>query len=180
MTTKRIIAGIAFTAMAILNNDVNGQGVPGQNGQGPSVHVVQPQVIQGAPQVIGQQVETRVIPQPVVAPQPPAPKLGFTGQFVYGVGRRVLGVNYGSPAQRAGLEHGDIIMRANGVQINSLADLQHALRIAAQFSSGTVNLYVKNIRGRHHLGNRYVNVTAHLFGQPVQSAVVAADPIVHN
>ena len=93
---------------------------------------------------------------------------------------RVLNVNYGSPAQRAGLEYGDIIVRADGVQINSHADLKRVLRKAVRYSGGSVSLYVKNVRGRPHLGNEYVNIRAQLFGQPIPSAAVVSNPVVHN
>lgn len=173
MTTTRIIATIAFAAFAIFSNDANAQNS--------AVQLVQPQVNHGSGQVIQRSVETRVVPEAVVVAPPAAPKLGFTGQIVYGLGMRVLSVNFGSPAQRAGLEHGDIIMSANGMQIQSQGDLSRALSNAVQFSNGTVNLYVKNIRGCASRGNQYVNVTAHLFGNAIPSAaVVSASPVVHN
>ncbi len=175
MKTTRIIATVAFAAIAILTTNADAQSV----GTDVQAQVVQPQVIPGPGQVIGGPIETRVIEQPVIAP-PPAPKLGFTGQMIYGLGMKVLSVNYGSPAQRAGLEHGDIIMSANGVLVNSHADLSRALSNAVQYTNGSVSLYVKNIRGTAWQGNEYVTVTAQLFGQPMPSAAVVSNPVVHN
>ena len=117
------------------------------------------------------QARVQVDPGAVISPPPPAPKLGFTGQMVYGLGMRVLTVNYGSPAQRAGLEHGDIIMSANGISIRNRGDLSQALRNAVQYNHGVVNLYVKNIRGTAWQGNEYVNVRAQLFGPQIPAAM---------
>ena len=172
MKTTRIITTLAFAAIAIINNNANAQST--------SVQLVQPQVNQGSGQVIGNSIETRVVQQPVIAPQAPAPKLGLTGQIVYGLGMKVLTVNYGSPAQRAGLEYGDIIMKANGIRITCQADLIQALSNAAAYSNGVVNLYVKNVRGCPIRGDQYVNVTAHLFGQAIPVAGVSTSPVVHN
>ena len=93
---------------------------------------------------------------------------------------KVLTVNYGSPAQRAGLEYGDIIMNANGIRITCQADSIQALSNAAAYSNGVVNLYVKNVRGCPIRGDQYVNVTAHLFGQAIPVAGVSTSPVVHN
>lgn len=162
MTTTRIIATIAFAAFTILSNDANAQSSTSQ--------LVQQQAVPVTGQVIERSVETRVVPEAPVFTPAPAPKLGFTGQIVYGLGMRVLTVNYGSPAQRAGLEYGDIIMSANGVPIRCQADLSRALSNAVQFNNGAVSLYVKNVRGCSSRGDLYVTVTAHLFGQPIPTA----------
>ena len=169
MKATRIITTIAFAAIAIISNAVDAQST--------SVQLVQPPVNQDSGQVIGHTIETQVVEQPVIAPPAPTPKLGFTGQIVYGLGMKVLTVNYGSPAQRAGLEYGDIIMTANGIRITCQADLSRALRQAAAYSNGAVNLYVKNVRGCPIRGDQDVNVTAYLFGHAIP---VAGSPVIHN
>jgi len=180
MKTTRIITTLAFSAIAILSNDLNAQSTSVQLVQ-PPVQLVQPQINQVPSQVIQQPVETRIVPEAVILPPPSTgPKLGFTGQIVHGLGMRILSVNYGSPAQRAGLEYGDTIMSANGIQIRCQADLSRALNNAVHSTNGAVNLYVKNIRGCPTRGNQYVTVTAYLFGQPVPAAVAVSTPVVHN
>lgn len=76
----------------------------------------------------------------------PAPRLGFTGQMIYGYGMKVLSVAWGTPAQRIGLETGDVIVRINGRQIRSQFDYDQALRDAATYNGGQVNLLVRNVR----------------------------------
>ena len=164
MKITRIIAAVAFAAITILTINTNA------DAQTTTANTANTAVQQDQ-RVVGQvQTQVQVIPETVILPPPPAPKLGFTGQIVYGLGMRVLTVNYGSPAQRAGLEYGDIIMSANGMPIRHQGDLSRALINAVQFNNGAVSLYVKNIRGTAWQGNEYVNVTAHLFGQPIPTA----------
>ena len=76
MTTTRIIATIAFAAFTILSNDANAQSSTSQ--------LVQQQAVPVTGQVIERSVETRVVPEAPVFTPAPAPKLGFTGQIVYG------------------------------------------------------------------------------------------------
>jgi S1-C subfamily serine protease len=170
MTTSRIIATVAFAAITILTTNANAQ--------------VQAQVIgqQGGPEQAAQvQIDTRVMPETqVVPPQPPAPKLGFMGQMVYGLGMKVLNVNYGSPAQRAGLEYGDVIISANGINIRNHQDLSRVLSEAAQYRNGSVSLFVKNVRGNAYQGNEYVTVHAQLFGQPRPAMGVAYNQTTQN
>ena len=167
MKTTRIIAAVAFAAITILTINADAQSTAATVANTATTAVQQ----DANQRVVGQvQTQVQVIPEAVILPPPPAPKLGFTGQIVYGLGMRVLTVNYGSPAQRAGLEYGDIIMSANGMPIRHQGDLSRALINAVQFNNGAVSLYVKNIRGTAWQGNEYVNVTAHLFGQPIPTA----------
>jgi C-terminal processing protease CtpA/Prc len=57
---------------------------------------------------------------------------------------KVVGVDMGSPANRSGLQHGDVIIKLNGVTCDKpLAELKHLLD-----GSDTVMLTVK--RGRAH------------------------------
>lgn len=78
--------------------------------------------------------------------QQPTPKLGFNGQIVYGFGMKVVSVNWGSAAQRAGLESGDVIVKINGRQIKSQWDYDQALQNAANYNYGQVNMKVRNVR----------------------------------
>ncbi len=170
MTTTRIIT-VAFAAITILTANANAQ---------TAIQLIDQQGNQKSEELIQGQIETRVMPEAVIQPPPPAPKLGFTGQIVYGLGMRVLSVRYGSPAQRAGLEHGDVIISANGIQIRNPGDLSRALRNAAQYQNGSVNLFVKNIRGNAYQGNEYVNVNAQLFGTPIVTMGVPSSQVVDN
>ena len=76
----------------------------------------------------------------------PTPKLGFQGQILGGYGMKVVSVNWGTPAQKVGLESGDVITQINGRQIRSQWDYDQALRNAAKYHSGRVNLLVRNVR----------------------------------
>ena len=178
MKTTRIIATVAFAAIAILTTNAKAQ--TATTAQTATAQVIANENTQGSERVIQGQVETLVMPEGRVMPLPPAPKLGVTGQIVYGLGMRVLSVRYGSPAQRAGLEYGDIIVSANGMQIRHQGDLSRALRKAARFHNGSVNLLVKNIRGNYYYGNEYVTVNAQLFGPPIVTVGVPSNQVVEN
>lgn len=76
----------------------------------------------------------------------PTPKLGFQGQMLNGYGMKVVSVNWGSAAKRAGLEAGDVVTRINGRQIRSQWDYDQALRSAANNNYGRLQMKVRNIR----------------------------------
>lgn len=133
-----------------------------------------------------QKMKTRTVQQQQTYVQPgfggqqqayvqPTPKLGFTGQMVYGYGMKVLSVNWGSAAQRAGLEAGDVITRINGRNIRSQWDYDQALISAANYNYGQVNMKVRNVRyDWGHNVPRYAFVTTTLNGF---SPVVPASPV---
>ena len=186
MKITRIIATVAFAAITILNANVNAQSNNAPTAAQSTTATTAAQLVSPQSQTVVQQpfvgqVEARVYPSPeVIVLPPPAPKLGFTGQIVHGLGMRILTVNYGSPAQQAGLEHGDVILSANGIQIRHRGDLSRALIQAAQYRNGVVNLYVKNVRGCPRLGNQYVNVTAYLFSGPIVTSGVVVGQVSQN
>ena len=103
-------------------------------------------VIQGQPKAkIQQRGRTQRL---VVDPgfNQPKPKLGFDGQLIYNYGMKVISVNWGSAAKRAGLERGDVITKINGRMIRSQWDYDQALSDAARFQNGRVTLKVRNVR----------------------------------
>jgi C-terminal processing protease CtpA/Prc len=54
---------------------------------------------------------------------------GIIPDFTYeGKGCRVSGIVQGSPAERSGLREGDIIIRINAIEVNSLKDLSDILK----------------------------------------------------
>lgn len=78
-------------------------------------------------------------PQPYIAPAPGQfPRL--TMRPTYGL--RISQVVYGSAAQRAGLEVGDVITSANGVPMSDA----NALRRVIASSNGALNLMIRDIR----------------------------------
>ena len=102
--------------------------------------------------------------------QQPAPKLGFNGQMIYNYGMKVVSVNWGSAAQRAGLESGDIIVKINGQPIRSQWDYNQALRNAANYNFGRVHMKVRNVRydwGYNVPMYAFVQTTLDGFGSPV-------------
>lgn len=83
-----------------------------------------------------------VWPVPPVIPRPQ--RLGFYGHLQPGWGMMVDYVLWGTPAHRAGLESGDVIVRINHRRIRSYRDYFWALR-----TSGPVcHLSVDDVRGR--------------------------------
>ncbi len=64
---------------------------------------------------------------------------------------RVLGVEAGTPAERAALEVGDLLLEANGSPVDTLDDLQRVLVLAGP---GDVDLGVMRRRERRHLAVR--------------------------
>lgn len=95
-------------------------------------------------------------PPPVVHPIPVTPRLGIMGHIEYGYGMVVDSVNYGTVANRMGLERGDVIVRINNRQINSDSSYQQALFQAHQTQGGFVDLVVIDVRTgmtRHRAGN---------------------------
>lgn len=103
---------------------------------------------------------------PTVSPMPGStPRLGFMGQMIYGYGMRVMGTNYGSPANLAGLERGDIIFSINGRRILCQYDYDSALQDAAMYRGGFVSLTVRNVRYDMGLSyQEFVNVSTRVMG----------------
>lgn len=91
----------------------------------------------------------RLIP-PVV---PTQPRLGFYGHMEYGFGMMVDRVFWGTPASRAGLEPGDVIVRINNRRIRTDYDYYQALSASGPYC----RLLVRDVRGRG-----LVSVTAYL------------------
>ena len=104
----------------------------------------QKRAVQQAQPQVNQQGQQRTYVNPGY--QQPTPKLGFNGQMIYGYGMKVVSVNWGSAAQRAGLESGDVILKINGRQIRSQWDYDQALQNSANFNYGRVNMKVRNVR----------------------------------
>ena len=99
--------------------------------------------------------QVRVAPM-VAPPSVSTPRLGFMGQMIYGYGMRVLSTSYGTPAQMIGLERGDTIFWINGRRILCQFDYDTAMREAAMYRGGLVNLTVRNVRfdmGRSEAGS---------------------------
>lgn len=123
----------------------------------------------------------RLMILPPNPPQPQAPRLGFEGQMVYGLGMKVLSVIPGSPAAKVGLEYGDIIVSVNHFPVTSIPAYKNALIEAVQHHQGVVQLNVKNVRGNVQLGiPMYVNVTAYLSGPPTPAIAAATVPQFYN
>lgn len=87
-------------------------------------------------------------------PQSPTPRLGIVGYVAYGQGLVVERVLPFTPAARAGLEPGDVILRVNDQRIRREGDLQRALR----FSGGYVRLLVDDVRGNGVVWTRTVSL----------------------
>jgi S1-C subfamily serine protease len=63
------------------------------------------------------------------------------------LGLQLISVGAGSPAQRAGLEVGDVIVRVDGVRVRSPEELLKAL----DQSTGNPNLKVLNVRNGQYV-----------------------------
>ena len=72
------------------------------------------------------------------------PLLGFSGHIEYGWGMMVDRVRRGSPADRMGLERGDVVVRINDQRIRSYDDYYTALRSAEE----RVRVQIDDVRGR--------------------------------
>ena len=93
---------------------------------------------------VQQKVQKRVYLDPSL--QQPRPRLGFQGQLLNGYGMKIVSVNWGSAAQRAGLEAGDVITKINGRFIRSQWDYDQALQNAARHNFGQLKMKVRNVR----------------------------------
>lgn len=85
---------------------------------------------------------------PYVAPHPnpyPPIRLGFSGTITC-EGMRIVNVNWGSLAQKIGLEPGDVITHINGQKVTSMGRYQQLLRYAVEHRHGHVDLRIKNVR----------------------------------
>lgn len=81
------------------------------------------------------------------------PRLGIYGYMLYGGrGMRVSQVLFGTPAMRAGLEPGDVILKINNIRIRSHYDFRRALL----YSGGMVRMLVRDVRGRGLIWTRTV------------------------
>lgn len=83
--------------------------------------------------------DLRLYPGPSI---PETPRLGILGHFHRGHGMVVDSVVWGSPAERMGLEPGDIIRSINGRWLHSESDYFRAL----SYSDGYVQLLVEDVR----------------------------------
>ncbi len=110
-----------------------------------------------------------VIVEPALPPQTQW-QLGFQGRLIHDYGMRILRTTYGSPAERAGLEAGDIIFRINGRRIGCVVDYRESLQDAARYHNGRIRMLVKNVRCTTHTcssvprPSQYVTVTTWLPG----------------
>lgn len=114
--------------------------------------------------------KTRVAPA-VAPPLSGVPRLGFMGQMINGYGMRVVSTNYGTPAYRAGLEHGDVIFYIGGRRILNHFDYDSALQDAAMFNGGWVTMVVRNVRFDMGLSfQEFVTVSTYLEGYAVPAS----------
>ena len=89
------------------------------------------------------------------------PRLGFDGRISNGR-LKVESVTFGSLADEAGLESGDVIAEVNGRTIRSMGDYQQAL-LDAQDSNGRVRLLIDNVRWHYgESSQRWVTRTVYL------------------
>lgn len=84
----------------------------------------------------------------VMPPNQTAPRLGFMGHMKFGWGMMVDYVNFGTTAQRVGLESGDVIVRVNGQRVQSARHWNYLMWQAVQRYGGRVSLKVDNVRAR--------------------------------
>ncbi|MDB5384501.1 MAG: hypothetical protein JWM11_147 [Planctomycetaceae bacterium] len=109
---------------------------------------------------------------PVPIGSPVRPHLGIMEHFQFGLGMVVDSVFPGSPAERMGLERGDVIHRINGHEIVNDWTYRQALNRAVQFDNGFVNIHVIDVRtGQRTVRTGYVNANPGVFqSQPVYGA----------
>lgn len=99
------------------------------------------------------------------------PRLGFMGQMINGHGMRVVSTSYGTPAYRAGLEHGDVIFYIGGRRILCKHDYDTALMDAVLVNGGFVSMVVRNVRFDMGLSfQEFVTVSTYLDGYAVPAA----------
>ncbi|MGI9516748.1 MAG: PDZ domain-containing protein [Pirellulaceae bacterium] len=106
-------------------------------------------------------------------------RLGIQGQMLYGRGMKILSVDWNSPLRQVGAEHGDIVERINGRQINTLADYHSALNDSLNYNGGWVSLVIHNVRYGYEWGaQEHVYVSVRVLytggGYPVPVAGAAA------
>ena len=78
-------------------------------------------------------------PSPYIMPVAPSSvRLGFYGHFEWGYGMVVDSVPWGTPAQRMGLESGDVIVAINGLWLRSQSDYYRALAYGGDHARVTV------------------------------------------
>ena len=116
-----------------------------------------------------QQGEPRLLVQPELNPGyvNPAPTLGIQAVMNYGW-VEVTGTVLRSPASRLGLEPGDRILEINGRKIHGLDCMTAALRDAAEFNNGQIQVLIDNVRARRgeYGAQRYVTGHTYLNGYP--------------
>jgi hypothetical protein len=107
-------------------------------------------IVAGLPASAGAQ-NSPTVPSPTVATPPGTYRLGvwiepvsrWDGKSWVPQGLRIVGVNPGSPAERAGLRAGNVLTSVNGVRVGSQQDLLRAL----DNSGGRVSLGLNDGRG---------------------------------
>jgi hypothetical protein len=121
---------------------------------------------QGAPKAMILQGQGEATAQPYVLPGGggmSVPKMNYTGYVIPGEGMRIVSVQPGGIAARAGLEPGDTIRRINGRLISCKSEYDAAM-INAAMNGGHVDLLVRNVRyGWDWTAPKFVNVHIDLF-----------------
>jgi len=88
------------------------------------------------------QIRTNLRLYPGTTVVPETPRLGILGHFEWGRGMMVDSVVWGSPAERMGLEPGDLIRSVNGAWLNSESDYFRALTYGGDY----VQVLVQDVR----------------------------------
>jgi hypothetical protein len=105
------------------------------------------------------------------------PRLGFYGTMINGYGMRVDYTTFGMPAQRAGLESGDVIWQIEGRRILCQHDFDDAMRHAGLYHGGWVNMIVRNVRFDMGMSpQQFVNVSARAIGSSMMAYESAGTP----
>ncbi|MHC4400975.1 MAG: PDZ domain-containing protein [Planctomycetota bacterium] len=78
-------------------------------------------------------------------PQRVPARLGFSGYVVAGIGEYIVWVEQGSPAERMGLEPGDMILTLNGESLTTEGAWASAIAQAAR-REGRITLSVRRSR----------------------------------
>ena len=106
-------------------------------------------------------------------------RLGIQGQMLYGYGMKIISVNWNSPLRQVGAEHGDVVKKINGQDINTLADYHNALNQSLMYNGGWASLVIRNVRYGYEWGApQFVHVSVRVLhsggGYPVPVSGAAA------